>query len=70
MLGEKDTVDKLYQTLLDEHRTLQTNYDDALSEKEEALAQARQLRHEVDNRRNDNASSMMRSEIDRLRDEL
>lgn len=70
VLNEKETVEKLYQTLLDEHRTLQTSHDDALSEKADALAQARQLRAEIESRRNDNASTMMKSEIDRLRAEL
>jgi protein HOOK3 len=63
-------LEKVYQALLEEHRTLQTNHDDAISEKADALAQLRELRHEIESRRNDNASAMMRGEIDRLRQEL
>ncbi len=60
----------MYQTLLDEHRTLQTSYDDAVQEKDEAKARLREARNEVDNRRNEKADGMMRAEIDRLRAEL
>ncbi|ETW85647.1 hypothetical protein HETIRDRAFT_379686 [Heterobasidion irregulare TC 32-1] len=70
VLAEKETLEKVYQTLLEEHRTLQTTYDDAVSEKNEALARAREVQREVDNRRNDKADVMMRAEIDRLRVDL
>ena len=70
MLAEKETLEKVYQALLEEHRTLQTTYDDAVSEKNEALARAREVQREVDNRRNDKADVMMRAEIDRLRVDL
>ncbi|KAF9037018.1 HOOK-domain-containing protein, partial [Hymenopellis radicata] len=70
ILSEKETLEKVYQSLLEEHRTLQTNYDDAVQEKDEAKARLREARHEVDNRRNEKADGMMRAEIDRLRAEL
>jgi protein HOOK3 len=71
ILAEKETLEKVYQTLLEEHRTLQTNYDDAVSEKEDALARMRQTQREVDDtRKNDKADHVMRAEIDRLRAEL
>ncbi|TFY66829.1 hypothetical protein EVG20_g4265 [Dentipellis fragilis] len=70
VFAEKETLEKVYQSLLDEHRTLQTNYDDAVSEKDEALARAREIQREVETRRNDKADVMMRAEIDRLRSEL
>ena len=70
MLAEKETLEKVYQDLLEGHRTLQTTYDDAVSEKNEALARAREVQREVDNRRNDKADVMMRAEIDRLRVDL
>lgn len=60
----------MYQNLLEEHRTLQTNFDDAVSEKDEALAQLRESRREIDTRRSDKADVMMRAEIDRLRVDL
>ena len=69
-MTEKETLEKVYQALLEEHRTLQTTYDDAVSEKNEALARAREVQREVDNRRNDKADVMMRAEIDRLRVDL
>ncbi|KAH9483838.1 Protein Hook-like protein 1 [Psilocybe cubensis] len=70
IFSEKETLEKVYQTLLEEHRALQTSHDDVLHEKEEAQAQLRQLQRETDTRRNDKADVMMRTEIDRLRAEL
>jgi protein HOOK3 len=60
----------VYQALLEEHRALQTTHDDVLSEREDAQAQLRQLRRELDTRRNEKADVMMRAEMDRLRAEL
>lgn len=71
ILSEKETLEQVYQTLLAEHRTLQTNFDDIVQEKEDALAQARQAQHDVENRRVDSrGDTMLRAEIDRLRGEL
>lgn len=70
IFSEKETLEKVYQALLEEHRALQTTHDDVLSEKEEAQAQLRQLRREADTRRNEKADVMMRTEMDRLRAEL
>ncbi|KAF9792235.1 hypothetical protein BJ322DRAFT_23685 [Thelephora terrestris] len=71
ILAEKETLEKVYQNLLEEHRTLQTNYDDSVSEKEDALARMRQTQREVDDsKRHDKADHVMRAEIDRLRAEL
>ncbi|TFY68298.1 hypothetical protein EVJ58_g1084 [Rhodofomes roseus] len=71
ILSEKETLEKVYQTLLEEHRTLQTTYDDAVSEKDEAVAQLRQAQREADNKRGDSrGDAIMRAEIDRLRTEL
>lgn len=61
----------MYQALLVEHRTLQTNFDDVVQEKEEAVTQARQAQHDVENRRVDSrGDAMLRGEIDRLRSDL
>ncbi|GBE82526.1 predicted protein [Sparassis crispa] len=71
ILSEKETLEKVYQTLLEEHRTLQTNFDDATSEKEDALAQLRQAQRDADSKPVDTrGDAMMRAEIDRLRSEL
>ncbi|PPQ78150.1 hypothetical protein CVT25_015483 [Psilocybe cyanescens] len=70
IFSEKETLEKVYQALLEEHRTLQTSHDDVLREKEESQAQLRQLRREADTRRNEKADVMMRTEMDRLRTEL
>lgn len=70
IFSEKETLEKVYQTLLEEHRGLQTSYDDAVSEKEDALAQLRQAKREVESKRNEKADVMMRAEMDRLRTEL
>ena len=70
IFSEKETLEKVYQALLEEHRSLQTLHDDALSEKEDAQAQLRQLLREADTRRNEKADVMIRSEMDRIRLEL
>ncbi|KAF9452821.1 hypothetical protein P691DRAFT_148125 [Macrolepiota fuliginosa MF-IS2] len=70
IFSEKETLEKVYHTLLEEHRTLQTSYDDAVSEKEDAIVQLRQAKREVETRRNEKADVMMRAEMDRLRTEL
>ncbi|KAF9532408.1 HOOK protein-domain-containing protein [Crepidotus variabilis] len=70
IFSEKETLEKVYTTLLEEHRQLQTSHDDALAEKEEARAQLRELQRDVDSRRHEKADVMMRAEMDRLRAEL
>ncbi|KAJ7702433.1 HOOK protein-domain-containing protein [Mycena rosella] len=70
VLSEKETLEKVYQSLLEEHRTLQTTYDDVVSEKDDALSRLRDVRREVDTKRSDKGEGMMRGEIDRLRAEL
>jgi protein HOOK3 len=67
---EKETLEKVYQALLEEHRTLQTTYDDVVSEKEDALAQIRKAKRDAETKRNEKADTMMRAEMDRLRTEL
>ncbi|KAJ8462031.1 hypothetical protein ONZ51_g11167 [Trametes cubensis] len=71
ILSEKETLEKVYQALLEEHRSLQTNFDDVVSEKEDALAQLRQAQREADSKRTDSrGDAMFRAEIDRLRADL
>lgn len=70
ILSERDTLQKVYQALLEEHRILQTNFDDVVSEKDDVLARLKLAQREADSKRNDKADIMMRSEIDRLRAEL
>ncbi|KAJ7929345.1 HOOK protein-domain-containing protein [Mycena leptocephala] len=70
ILSEKETIEKVYQSLLEEHRSLQTNYDDVVSEKDDAVARLRDVRREADSKRSDKGDGMMRGEIDRLRAEL
>lgn len=71
ILSEKETLEKVYQTLMEEHRTLQSSLDDAVSEKEEALAQLKQAQRDADSRKPDGRNdAIMRAEIDRLRTEL
>ncbi|KAF8589935.1 HOOK-domain-containing protein [Ramaria rubella] len=70
VLTEKETLEKVYQQLLDDHRALQTSYDDAVSEKEDAMSRLRDFRRNMDDHRHDKADVLMRAEIDRLRVEL
>ncbi|KAI8998901.1 HOOK-domain-containing protein [Trametes punicea] len=71
ILSEKETLEKVYQALLEEHRALQTNFDDVVSEKEDALAQLRQAQRDADTKRVDSrGDAIYRAEIDRLRADL
>ncbi|KAI6043127.1 HOOK-domain-containing protein [Pisolithus marmoratus] len=70
ILAEKENIEKVYAALLEEHRTLRTNFDDVVSEKEDALGRLREAQHDVENRHNDKADAYMRAEIDKLRAEL
>ncbi|EJD02105.1 HOOK-domain-containing protein [Fomitiporia mediterranea MF3/22] len=70
VLSEKEALEDVYKTLLEEHRTLQTNFDDAVAEKEETLQRLRDLNRERDDRRSEKADGAMRAEIDRLRVDL
>ena len=70
ILSEKDTLEKVYQVLLEDHRALQTRYDDVVSEKDDMSARLREVRREADLKRSDRTDTMMRGEIERLRAEL
>ncbi|KAI9567253.1 HOOK-domain-containing protein [Boletus coccyginus] len=70
ILAEKETIEKVYQVLLEDHRVLQTNFDGAISEKDDALARLREIQRDLENKRNDKADVMMRAEIDRLRSQF
>ena len=70
ILSEKVALEKVHQVLLEEHRVIQSQLDDAVSERDEALSRTRELQKQADSRRSDKADVMMRAEIDRLRAEL
>ncbi|KAH9946359.1 HOOK-domain-containing protein [Epithele typhae] len=74
ILAEKETLMKVYQQLLEEHRTLQTNFDDAVNEKEDAVGQLKQAQREAESaskRATDSrGDNMLRGEMDRLRADL
>ncbi|EEB90756.1 hypothetical protein MPER_10995, partial [Moniliophthora perniciosa FA553] len=71
IFAAKEHAEQAYQELLKEHRNLLTTHEDIVSERDEALAQVRQAKRDLDNRRVDNKADVMaRAEIDRLRSEL
>ncbi|KAG6910913.1 hypothetical protein DXG01_006596 [Tephrocybe rancida] len=70
IFSEKETLQKVYEALLEEHRTLQTNFDDVVSEKDDVLNRLRDVRREVDSKRSEKADGMLRAEVERLRSEL
>lgn len=70
IFSEKESLEKVYATLLEEHRALLAAHDDLTSEKEEAQTQLRQLARESDVRKNDKVDVLMRAELDRIRVEL
>ena len=67
---EKDALEKTHQTLLEDHRSLQSQLDDVLSEREDAFARTRELLHQADTRRSDKTDVSMKVEMDRLRADL
>lgn len=70
-LADKETVEKVYQALLEEHRTLQTSFDDLSQEKEEVSAQLRHAQRDLETRQPDSrGDAHLRAEIERLRTEL
>ncbi|KAG6820792.1 hypothetical protein H0H93_011557 [Arthromyces matolae] len=70
LFSEKETLQKVYETLLEEQRVLQTQYDDVVAEKEEATSRLRDARREMDNKRSEKADGILRVEAERLRTEL
>ncbi|KAH9001427.1 HOOK-domain-containing protein [Lactarius akahatsu] len=70
ILSEKAALEKVHQALLEEHRVIQSQLDDAVSERDDAFARAHELLQQADSRRSDKADVMMKAEIDRLRAEL
>jgi protein HOOK3 len=67
---EKDALEKAHQALLEDHRSLQSQLEDVLSEKDDALARTRELLHQADTRRSDKADVGMKADMDRLRADL
>jgi len=70
ILNEKETVEKVYQALLEEHVKLQSSFDDIVSEKDDALSRLNDAHLESDTKRNDKSDGQMRDEIHRLRGDL
>jgi protein HOOK3 len=70
---EKEALDKVYQELVEEHRTLQASVEDLTAEKEDALSKARQATQDIERHRDDGRAEpnhALRGELDRLRTEL
>ena len=67
---EKDTLEKAHQTLIEDHRSLQSQLDDVLSERDDAFARTRELLQQADTRKSDKADVSMKADMDRLRVDL
>lgn len=70
ILTEKEALQKAYEQLWRDHRTLQSSYDDTVHEKDELSSQLRESRRITSENRSDKTDTLMRTEIDRLRLEL
>lgn len=70
ILAEKETLQKAYEQLWEDHRALQSSFDDVSSEKDDLTSQLREHKKSTNDYRNDKADTLMRTEIDRLRLEL
>lgn len=67
---EKDALEKAHQTLLEDHRSTQSQLEDVLSERDDAFARTRELLHQADTRRSDKTDAGMKADMDRLRADL
>lgn len=67
---EKDAIEKAHQALLEDHRSLQSQLDDVLSERDDAFVRTRELLHQADTRRSDKTDVGMKADMDRLRADL
>ncbi|KAI9509946.1 HOOK-domain-containing protein [Russula earlei] len=67
---EKEALEKAHQALIEDHRSLQSHLDDAITERDDAFARARELSQQADTRRSGKADAIMKAEMDRLRAEL
>jgi protein HOOK3 len=67
---EKDTLEKAHLVLVEDHRSLQSQLDDVLSERDDAFARTRELLHQTDTRRSDKTDVSMKADMDRLRADL
>jgi len=70
MSTEKETVEKAYQALMEEHRALLASHEEVVAEKEEAVGRMRRLEREADSRKNEKVDVMLRAENDRMRADL
>ncbi|KAG7092196.1 hypothetical protein E1B28_008564 [Marasmius oreades] len=71
IMSEKESLEMAYHLLLEEHRQLQTTHEDLISERDDALAQARQAKQDLESKRSDGkADVMLRAENDRLRTDI
>lgn len=68
--GPTAELERLYMTLLDSHRLLQSSFDDLQAEKEETAKELARFREEVERDRNVQADVLMRQEIERLKSDL
>ncbi|KAG9025244.1 hypothetical protein FRB95_010384 [Tulasnella sp. JGI-2019a] len=67
---EKDTLEKVYTNLLEEHRTMQSSLDEATAEKSDAQAQLKELKQRIEDDHKERSDAHLRAEIDRLRTAL
>lgn len=51
ILSEKAALEKVHHTLLEEHCVIQSQLDDAVSERDEALTRTRELQQQANSRR-------------------
>lgn len=68
--AEKETLEKVYMQLLEEHRTLQTAHEDMRAEKDDAVRDLAQVRAKADDAREAHMDVLMRQDIERLKGEL
>ena len=67
---EKEATEQALEALTKTHQTTQSNFEDAVAEKQELQDQLRHTRRELDELRHGRADTAMRAEIERLRLEL
>lgn len=63
-------MESAYAALLEEHRTLQSNHDDVVAERDDVVTRLRELRQDQESNRHERSDGLLRAEIDRLQTEL
>lgn len=70
MFAEKESIERMYNRLMEEHKATLAKQEELVSDRDEAVAQTKLLRQQMEGRRNEKSDIHLRAELDRVRSEL